>query len=94
MIRSFKDKALRAYVREGSRCPAALVTIEKKVILKLNLLEAASTLEDLRMPPGNRLEALKGDRQGQHSLRINDQYRLCFIWRDGGADEVEITDYH
>jgi toxin HigB-1 len=94
MIRSFRDKALRAYVREGGRCPATLVAIEKKVILKLNLLEAANTLEDLRVPPGNRLEALKGDRQGQHSIRINDQYRLCFIWRDGGADEVEITDYH
>jgi len=94
VIRSFRDKALRAYVREGGRCPTALVAIEKKVILKLNLLAAASTLEDLRMPPGNRLEALKGDRLGQHSLPINDQYRLCFIWRDGGADEVEITDYH
>lgn len=94
MIRSFRDKALRAYVREGGRCPTALVAIEKKVILNLNLLAAASTLEDLRMPPGNRLEALKGNRLGQHSLRINDQYRLCFIWRDGGADEVEITDYH
>jgi proteic killer suppression protein len=81
-------------MRKRGKCPAFLVQIEKKVILKLNLLESASTLEDLRMPPGNRLEALRGDRDGQHSIRINDQFRLCFIWRDGGADDVEIVDYH
>lgn len=58
------------------------------------MLDNAGALEDLRMPPGNRLEALKGDRAGQHSIRINDQFRICFRWRDGGAEEVEIVDYH
>ncbi len=58
------------------------------------MLEAAGNLEDLRLPPGNRLEKLKGDRQGQHSIRINDQYRICFVWRDHDAYEVEVTDYH
>jgi proteic killer suppression protein len=58
------------------------------------MLDAAECLEDLRSPPGNRLEALKGDRQGQHSIRINDQFRICFVWQEDGAYEVEIVDYH
>ncbi len=58
------------------------------------MLHAAADLEDLRVPPGNRLEALRGDRAGQHSIRINDRWRLCFVWRDGHAEEVEIVDYH
>ena len=58
------------------------------------MLDAAENLDDLRVPPGNRLEKLKGDRAGQHSIRINDQYRICFVWRRGGADDVEIVDYH
>jgi proteic killer suppression protein len=58
------------------------------------MLHAATALEDLRVPPGNRLEALSGDRAGQHSIRINDQYRICFIWTADGAEEVEIVDYH
>lgn len=58
------------------------------------MLEGALELEDLRVPPGNRLEKLRGDRQGQHSIRINDQYRICFVWRGHDAYEVEITDYH
>ena len=57
-------------------------------------MDAAEELEDLRLPPGNRLKKLSGDRPGQHSIRINDQFRLCFVWRDGDAYEVEITDYH
>lgn len=61
---------------------------------KLDQMEAARTLNDLRVPPGNRLEALKGDRTGQHSIRINDQYRICFVWKVDGAHDVEITDYH
>jgi proteic killer suppression protein len=61
---------------------------------KLRLLNAASELASLRVPPGNRLEKLSGDRAGQYSIRINDQYRICFTWTDGGADDVEITDYH
>ncbi|MGB7382756.1 MAG: type II toxin-antitoxin system RelE/ParE family toxin [Rhodococcus sp. (in: high G+C Gram-positive bacteria)] len=61
---------------------------------KLRLLNAASELNSLRVPPGNRLEKLVGDRAGQHSIRINDQYRICFVWTDNYADDVEITDYH
>ena len=61
---------------------------------KLMYNDAATTLDALRVPPGNRLEALKGDRRGQHSIRINDQWRICFRWESGGAERVEITDYH
>jgi toxin HigB-1 len=71
--------------------PANLRTAAKR---KLALLHAAVTLEDLRIPPGNHLEALVGDRSGQHCIRINRQFRPCFVWRDGDAYEVEITDYH
>jgi len=60
----------------------------------LDLIEYAETLRDLRAPPGNRLEALKGDRSGRHSIRINDRWRICFVWRDGAAEDVEIVDYH
>jgi toxin HigB-1 len=60
----------------------------------LDLLDAATQFEDLRVPPGNRLEALSGDRSGQHSIRINGQYRVCFVWTDDGPDDVEIVDYH
>jgi proteic killer suppression protein len=68
--------------------------IERSARRKLLLLDGAGTLNDLRQPPGNRLEALKGDREGQHAIRINDQWRICFVWRNGGAEEVEIVDYH
>ena len=61
---------------------------------KVHLLDAACELSSLRVPPGNRLEKLVGDRAGQHSIRVNDQYRICFVWTDSGADDVEITDYH
>jgi len=61
---------------------------------KLLILDAAESLEDLRLPPGNRLEKLSGDRQGQHSIRINDRWRVCFIWKDGDVYAVEVTDYH
>ena len=61
---------------------------------KLDLLNAAHVLHDLRVPPGNRLEALKGDREGQHSVRINGQYRICFTWASGGPSDVEVVDYH
>lgn len=61
---------------------------------KLNMLHAATSIQDLRSPPGNRLEALQGNRQGQHSIRINDQYRICFIWGANGPENVEIVDYH
>jgi proteic killer suppression protein len=63
-------------------------------VRKLEYLDSAVRLEDLRVPPGNRLEALSGDRRGEHSIRINDQYRICFVWTDEGPDAVEIVDYH
>jgi proteic killer suppression protein len=68
--------------------------IERVALRKLRQLQIASCLADLRVPPGNRLEALKGDRVGQHSIRVNDQYRLCFRWTPAGAEDVEIVDYH
>lgn len=70
------------------------VNIEGPARRKLEYLDAAKVLEDLRAPPGNRLEALKGDRSGQHSIRVNDQFRVCFRWKDANAYDVEITDYH
>lgn len=70
------------------------VNIEKPARRKLEYLDAATVLEDLRVPPGNRLEALKGDRSGQHSIRVNDQFRICFRWVNGDACDVEICDYH
>lgn len=71
-----------------------MAAIESVARRKLRQLEIAGNLEDLRVPPGNRLEALKGDRLGQYSIRINDRYRLCFRWSEAGAGDVEIVDYH
>ena len=68
--------------------------IQNRARRKLRMLNNAQNLRDLRIPPANRLEALRGDRSGQHSIRINDQYRICFIWRQGNAYQVEIVDYH
>lgn len=93
MIRSFRDKATeKVFRREGSRklSPA----LQRQALRKLVILDGAETLQDLRIPPGNRLERLRGDRKGQHSIRINDQWRICFTWSDGDAEDVEITDYH
>ena len=92
MIKSFKDgETERLYETGRSRRFAAF---RKVALRKLDMLNAASDLKDLRSPPGNRLEALKGDRKGQHSIRINDQWRICFVWSDHGAENVEIVDYH
>lgn len=92
MIRSFGDAATaRLFADEDV---ARFRAIERQARRKLMLLHAARDLNDLRSPPGNRLEALRGDRAGQHSIRINDQWRICFRWRDGGAEDVEIADYH
>jgi proteic killer suppression protein len=66
----------------------------QRAVLKLTALEYAVSLDDLRSPPGNHLELLKGDRKGQHSIRINEQWRICFVWTEAGAEKVEITDYH
>lgn len=92
MIRSFRDPAT-ARLFDDEDVPR-FRAIERQARRKLQLLDNAGALNDLRLPPGNRLEALKGDRRGQHSMRINNQWRLCFIWRDGGAEDVEIVDYH
>lgn len=92
MIRSFADKdTQRLFNDERVRRYQAL---ERQARRKLLLLDAASSLDDLRVPPGNHLEALSGDRSGQHSIRINKQWRICFRWENGDASDVEIVDYH
>ena len=92
MIQSFKCKETQSLFEGGSpRCFKAFQSVAER---KLAQLAAAQTLEFLRAPPGNRLEALKGDRSGQHSIRINDQWRICFVWTDNGPADVEIVDYH
>ena len=73
---------------------ARRVNVERVALRKLTQLAVSMRLEDLRIPPGNRLEQLQGDRSGQHSIRINDQWRVCFVWADDGAHDVEIVDYH
>ena len=92
MIQSFRD-ADSNQLFEG-RSNKRWAAIKEVALRKLDQIEACINLIDLRIPPGNRLEALKGDRVGQHSVRINDQYRVCFIWKTDGAHAVEITDYH
>lgn len=92
VIRTFADKNTEALFN-GVRV-RRLVNIEKPARRKLEYLDAAAVLEDLRVPPGNRLEALKGDRSGQHSIRVNDQFRICLRWANGDACDVEICDYH
>jgi proteic killer suppression protein len=93
MIHNFRDREAERLWRTGRsrRLPPSLVRTAFK---KLAIINAAVDLENLRVPPGNRLEALSGDRAGQHSIRINDQYRVCFFWHEGGAYDVEIADYH
>jgi proteic killer suppression protein len=93
MIKSFGDKeAEKIFQRRfSSKLPQ---DIQRKARQKLLILDAAVELGDLRIPPGNRLEALKDDWKGQHSIRINDQWRLCFIWKAGDAYQIEIVDYH
>jgi len=93
VIRSFGNKDTeRLWRRE--RVPSIDPRIHSVALRKLRQVGAATVLDDLRIPPGNRLEALKGDRAGQHSIRINDQWRICFVWTDAGPEEVEIVDYH
>jgi proteic killer suppression protein len=92
MIVSFRDRDTEALAR-GIRVKR-FVTFESIARRKLRQLEIAGRLDDLRIPPGNRLEALSGDRAGQTSIRINDQYRVCFVWTDAGPRDVEIVDYH
>jgi proteic killer suppression protein len=92
MIKTFRCKETQALF-EGNT-PNRFRAIQNAAERKLTLLNNAATIEFLRSPPGNRLEALKGNRAGQHSIRINDQWRLCFRWHDGDIFEVEIVDYH
>ncbi|MDR1848871.1 MAG: type II toxin-antitoxin system RelE/ParE family toxin [Zoogloeaceae bacterium] len=91
-IQSFKCKDTKALFERS--LPKRFVNIESVARRKLEQLNMAGCLSDLRIPPGNRLEALLNDRAGQHSIRINDQWRVCFVWRDGEVFEVEIVDYH
>lgn len=93
MIRSFGSKDTERiwneqYVKGINR------EVQRAALRKLELLHAAHDVKDLRVPPGNRLEKLAGDRRGQHSIRVNAQWRICFIWREGGAEDVELVDYH
>jgi len=97
MIVTFKDKASEdVFNGKSSRaarlaCPQNIWRIARR---KLDQLDSVSTLQELLVPPGNRMEALSGNRKGQYSIRINDQFRICFVWTDAGPDAVEITDYH
>lgn len=92
MIRSFRSKETELlHARQRVKRFRAIERVAQR---KLRQLDAAVELRDLNSPPGNHLEALRGDRAGQHSIRINDQWRLCFVWRAGDAHEVEIVDYH
>lgn len=93
MIQGFAD-AESERLFKGYACAARWRSIKGVVMRKLDMLDAATSLKDLRSPPGNHLEALKGNRAGQHSVRVNDKWRLCFVWTDQGPDRVEIVDYH
>lgn len=93
MIRSFASKATeRIWNRE--HVLSFDVKLQRMALRKLSVVDAAVVLDELRLPPGNRLEVLRGDRAGQHSIRINDRWRICFIWTDAGPEQVEIVDYH
>ncbi len=92
MIKSFNCKETeKIHTREGSK---RFANIQKLALRKLRMLHAAKELNDLKVPPGNHLEKLRKDRDGEHSIRINDQWRICFRWNDGDAYDVEIIDYH
>jgi proteic killer suppression protein len=92
MIRSFRSKATASLFADED--VPRFRAFERIARRKLLLLHRAKSLDDLRVPPGNRLEALRGNRKGQHSIRINDQWRICFVWAQGDARDVEIVDYH
>ena len=93
MIRSFRDRETERVFHRESRTKFAQV-VARAALRKLLILDAAEALADLRVPPGNRLEKLSGNRAGQHSIRVNDQWRVCFRWENGDAYDVEIVDYH
>ena len=93
MIQSYRDRFTRA-IAERRRVRKYSEDIQHRAQMKLMILNNAKDLDDLRVPPGNRLESLAGDRDGQYSIRINDQWRICFVWSGGDAYDVEIVDYH
>jgi proteic killer suppression protein len=93
VIQSFKDEATEA-IWEGQVARSLPTDIQRTARRKLRMLAAAQNVQDLKSPPGNHLEALKSDRKGQHSIRINGQWRICFVWKADGAHDVEIVDYH
>ena len=93
MIKSFADKRTAA-IFAGHTVRGLPLQLQKRARAKLLAIDAANRLNDLLIPPGNRLEALRADRRGQYSIRINDRWRICFVWRDGESWEVEIVDYH
>jgi toxin HigB-1 len=93
MIRSYRDSRTEAIAR-GARVKGFPPDLVRRAQTKLTLLDYATGLEDLRWPPGNRLEKLSADRRDQHSIRINDQWRICFVWTETGPEQVEIVDYH
>lgn len=93
MIISFKDSEAEK-VWNGVRSKRFSPDVQRRALIKLNLIDSSEVLQELRVPPGNRLEALKGDRAGQYSIRLNDQWRICFVWTKRGAKEIEIVDYH
>ena len=93
MIVNFRDDET-AIIWAGHHSPRLPPDIQAAALRKLRLVNNARRLEDLRVPPANRFEALKGDRKGRHSIRINQQWRICFVWRDNNAHDVEIVDYH
>jgi proteic killer suppression protein len=93
VIKSFADKRTAA-IFAGYAVRDLPWQIQRRARVKLLVVDAAKQIDDLRVPPGNRLEALHGSRQGQHSIRVNDQWRICFVWKDGEAWDVEVVDYH
>jgi toxin HigB-1 len=93
VILGFADEQTERFFREGM-CPARWRSVSNVAARKLDMLDAATSLDVLRSPRGNRLEALRGDRAGQFSIRVNDRWPVCFVWTEGGPDRVEIVDYH
>ena len=93
MLKSFRDRETEK-IWQGTLSRRLPHDIQQTARRKLRVLNNVRSLDDLRAPPSNRLEALKGDRKGQHSIRINDQWRICFVWKDGDAHDIEIVDYH
>jgi proteic killer suppression protein len=94
VIKSFADSATEEFWNTGKSKGMPPANLRRVALRKLVMVNDAADLRDMEVPPGNRLEPLHGDREGQHSIRINDQYRVCFVWRDGNAHNVEIVDYH